>query len=390
MTENIDLGAVIKNRPLDHTCPIEISLFDAKEIEKSFREEWLNLSADTSRPNPFFESWFMEPALRVFDPDGEVQLCMARCVKTNSLVGLLPLIAVNWYRKLPIRYFQTWINPHCFNGQPLIRTGYEAEFYLALAQWMHSRPQGSKFLQLRTLPYDLKLQETLETNEGDVEFIVQQSYRRAQLFEQKSFNEYIKTAISAKRRSELRRTLRRLSDIGTVEFKKIAISEAVAQSYHDLEMTGWKSPKNQGMSKGQTDQQRQFLNDVFLRGKEAEAVDCHALLLDGEPIALAIQFKSGTYLSGFKTVYDERYACYSPGVHILMNVIEEMIEGQFFSQFDSCAEEGHPILEKLMQDRMLIAHLNFPAGGGLVNVLLSILQWPIIIGGIAKKRLFKN
>jgi len=26
----------------------------------------------------------------------------------------------------------------------------------------------------------------------------------------------------------------------------------------------------------------------------------------------------------------------------------------------------------------------------LVNVLLSILQWPIIIGGIAKKRLFKN
>ena len=44
-----------------------------------FRAAWDDLASRAAEPNPFFESWYLLPALRAHDPAGEVRLfCLHR------------------------------------------------------------------------------------------------------------------------------------------------------------------------------------------------------------------------------------------------------------------------------------------------------------------------
>lgn len=353
---------------------LNISLVNPNDIDQEFDREWCDLGRCSFRKNPFFEPWFLKPALELFDQDRNVQFCIARCKDTDQMIAFLPIVASRGYRNLPIKYFHTWTHSQCFNGMPIIRKSFERLFYHALMGWVNQRPEGAQFLQLLAHPFDQSVKDVLVGENGEQRYIVQQHFQRAQITQKNKFSDYINEQFSPKRRSELRRTFKRLSELGRVELGRVELTDAIFNSYTALELSGWKNPYNRGLGNDEVLRQRKFFRTAMLNGYLAGAVSCYCLALDGVPVAISFQLKSGGYLGGFKTVYDEKYASYSPGIHVLMKVLEDMLNDPSIRQFDSCAAENHPVMNRLMKDRQSIAQLNLPSQSGLVRSVLSSVQ----------------
>ena len=68
----------------------------------------------------------------------------------------------------------------------------------------------------------------------------------------------------------------------------------------------------------------------------------------------------------FKIAHDERFAKYSPGVLLERFNVKRFAEAPAkLDCMDSCAHEGHPMIERLWPDRREIAELTI-AGRGLM------------------------
>jgi hypothetical protein len=61
---------------------------------------WDALAQCAAEPNPFFENWFLLPALMAFDPLGKV--CLLRFEAGGELAGLLPVMHQPRYYRWPI------------------------------------------------------------------------------------------------------------------------------------------------------------------------------------------------------------------------------------------------------------------------------------------------
>ena len=122
---------------------------------------WDALAQWASTANPFFESWYLLPALEVFDPAGQVRLL---CVEADGeLAGLLPLSLESRYYRHPLPQWCTWIHGNCFLGAPLVARGLEKEFWRALFAWADANAGKALFLHLAQMPLDGALDAALHT-----------------------------------------------------------------------------------------------------------------------------------------------------------------------------------------------------------------------------------
>lgn len=356
----------------------EIELIHAHDINAPFQREWETLARNVQRANPFFEHWFLKSALAYFNHADEVSLLVARNSVTRQLVGLVPVVKKYDYRKFPIPYFQTWVHPFCFNGVPLILRDWITAFYEATAVWIDTHPQNTKFLQLLVHPFSSPLRSAVIDSVGTSRVFIQDIFERP-YFEKapvtgSNFSDYFDNIISAKHRSNLRRTWRRLNEQGAVTSGDLEITPALIEDYLLLEKRGWKNPSNHGITREQSTSNDQFLRSLLLNGAQRGNITCRGIKIDGRPIAMAFQLISNGHVAGFKTVYDEAFAIYSPGVHVLIDVIKSVIENPHLQSFDSCSQAGQSLLTRLMPDRMPIAQLNLTQSGRLDRALMSTLS----------------
>jgi CelD/BcsL family acetyltransferase involved in cellulose biosynthesis len=163
--------------------------------------------------------------------------------------------------------------------------------------------------------------------------------------------------ISPKRRKELRRQLRRLSELGAVAFhmtKGIDELRAQAEAFMLLEAKGWKGRKGTA-----------FLSDpglaTFLRamsrtlGREGKC-RIYWLSLDSRVIAANIVLlDAGGRASFWKTAYDEDYGFLSPGVLLTMDMTDRMLNDKDVGIVDSCAIANHPMIDRIWRGRLRIA-----------------------------------
>ncbi len=363
---------------IDMTDLVDISLIDPAGIDVAFRNEWQELAKLSARPNPFFEDWFLLPSLEQFDQKQNVKILVARSVKEGALVGLLPVQRKLGYRKTPIVYYQAFIHSFCFNGTPLIRKSWSQPFFNSLADWIETKPDGARFLQLLALPYGPDMVEIIEASFGKDQIFIQNLYNRAYLNQfsnnKNTYKEYIDKTLSPKRRGALRRARRHLEKMGTLTIGDVPVNEEVIEDYFALEKTSWKSPEKSGLSPTLIEAQKKLFKEVISTGAEQGCVECRGLYLNQRLIALAFQLRRNKYLAGFKTVYDTQYARYSPGVHVLLDVIKAMLEGDDLQEFDSCSQADHPLLDRIMVDRMPMAQINLIGSSRLSRLIMGALS----------------
>jgi CelD/BcsL family acetyltransferase involved in cellulose biosynthesis len=362
--------AALANAPHD-----QLQLLTPAELaEPAFVTAWERLAAQAGEPNPFFEPWFLLPSLAQW---GAADRVVAKAwFHQGQLAGLLPIVRRSEYYSHAITHASGWLHANAFCGTPLIAAGLEDAFWRALLAHFDRSPRRALFLHLPKLPADgpaaAALARVLAAT-GRAHYTVMEE-SRALLTGETDAAAYLEAAMSTKKRKELRRQHNRLAEEGALTFERLAGDEGLAawtQEFLALEAAGWKGAESSALAS--TPDTAAFFAQTLAGAAAAGRLERLALRLDGRAIAMLVNLVTppGTY--SFKTAFDEDYARFSPGMLLQLENLA-LIERPDIQWADSCAVEGHPMIERLWRDRRHMVSRNIAIGGPLRRGLFRLLM----------------
>ncbi|HYA74338.1 MAG TPA: GNAT family N-acetyltransferase, partial [Roseiarcus sp.] len=160
--------------------------------------------------------------------------------------------------------------------------------------------------------------------------------------------------LDKKRRKEWARQRRRLEERGRVESTAVDGAGGV-EAFLALEERGWKGA--QGSALGADAARAAFTREMLARFAARGQLRIHSLALDGEPIAIGLVLRSGVRAFYWKTAYDERFADYSPGLQLTLDLSRRLERESGLTLIDSCAISGHPMIDRLWPARLDLVDL---------------------------------
>lgn len=341
--------------------------------EPCFIAQWERLAARAAEPNPFFEPWFLLPALSQWGADEGVRV-KAWCHQ-GRLAGLIPIIRRARYYNYPVPHAATWLHANAFCGVPLVARGCEEEFWRALLAHFDRLPRRALFLHLPLLaaegPVNAALERVLAASGRPHSTVATQS--RALLEGPANAAAYLQAAMSAKKRKELRRQHTRLAEQGALTFERIEGDEGLDRwiaEFLALEAAGWKGAA--GSALAQSRETRTLFAEALAGAAPAGRLERMALRLDGRAIAMLVNFLTPPGAYSFKTAYDETFARFSPGMLLQLENLA-LIERPGIAWADSCAAEGHPMIERLWRARRHMVSRNIAIGGAARRACFRLL-----------------
>jgi CelD/BcsL family acetyltransferase involved in cellulose biosynthesis len=328
---------------------------------------WDALAQCAAEPNPFFENWYLLPALMAFDPLGKVRLL--RFEAGGELAGLLPVVHQLRYYRWPIPNLSSWFHANCFLGPPLVAAGLEREFWRTLLAWADRTPGRALFLHLDHMPLSGPLHaamtEVLAEQRRTAAIVWREE--RVLLSSRETPETYFAAELSGKKRKELRRQLTRLSELGEVSVERCDDAAGLG---------GWVAQflaLEAADSAFAADPATTHLFSESLAGAAARGrLERLTLNLDGEPIAMLTTFLTPPGAFSYKTAFDERYARFSPGV-LLQRENLAILEREGIAWTDSCAAADHPMIDHIWREHRPIGHLSIAIGGTLRRALFVCL-----------------
>ena len=335
-----------------------VDVVPISEIPPSWDREWDDLAANASEPNPFYERWFLQPAIQHLTPAPDDRMIAVWCGET--LIGMLPVTTVARYGRMPIRHIENWVHYHCFYGAPLIRAGAEAAFWSAVLALLDRVEWAPNFLHVVGLdPIGPAFEALKKTRRAD---IVHRS-ERALLCSDLDPQSYYESHVRQKKRKELRRLRSRLDELGKVAFEQLA-NEVTVETWTDeflaLEASGWKG--REGSALNGNPATKAFFEEAVDGAHRTGKLDMLRLTLDGKPIAMLVNFTTPPGAYAFKIAFDEDYARFSPGVLLKIENLKTL-DRTDIDWTDSCAVEDHPMINSLWAERREIVRVTVPLAG---------------------------
>lgn len=330
-------------------------LRSAHEAIDALAAEWAELAAEAAEPNPFAEHWFVAVSLRTLGAGRDIRLIEAR--RGGRLIGVLPVSLERGYAHLPVRFVQNWYHDHAFLGTPLVAAGEEAAFWAAALATLDASDWAPNFLHLRGIAEDGPVFRALPRG------AVVHRRLRAALASTLSPAAYFEQAVRAKKRKELRRLRHRLSEQGEVEVRELADPnelDAWCDAYLALEREGWKGREGSGLVCAA--ETRAFFRETLAAAHAAGRLQFLRLDVGGEPVAMLVNLLAPPGAFSFKTVFDERYARFSPGVLLQIENLA-MLERPDIDWTDSCAVDQHPMIDGFWTERRSVLRITVPLRG---------------------------
>ncbi|MET4131486.1 CelD/BcsL family acetyltransferase involved in cellulose biosynthesis [Porphyrobacter sp. MBR-155] len=353
----------------------ELRLLTVNDIAlPAFLAEWEQLVAQACEPNPFFEPWFLLPSLRQWATAGQVVI--KAWYRDGELRGLLPIMRSANYYSHRTPHAAGWLHANAFCGTPLIAAGHEDAFWHALLTHFDRSPRRTLFLHLPKLPADGPAHAALDrvlSASGRAHYIVAEE-SRALLSGDTNAEAYLAQAMSAKKRKELRRQHNRLAEEGALTFDRCADADGLAEwiaEFLTLEAAGWKGAA--GSALASAPETRDFFTQALEGAAASGRLERLALRLDGRAIAMLVNLVTPPGAYSFKTAFDEDYARFSPGMLVQLENLT-LIERPDIHWADSCAVEGHPMIERLWRDKRRMVSRNIAIGGPLRRALFRLLM----------------
>ncbi|RYE97705.1 MAG: GNAT family N-acetyltransferase, partial [Oxalobacteraceae bacterium] len=334
---------------------------------------WDALAQWASCPNPFFESWYLLPALETFDVPGEVSL--VRVEADGVLAGLLPLIRTPRYYRHRLPHWAGWAHGNSFLGAPLIARGLEKPVWRALLNWADEHARGTLFLHLAQLPLEGPLADALRSILAEDRRPAALVHReeRALLASPLSPDAYLEAALSGKKRKELRRQHNRLSELGDLAFERRSDTAGLDEwidAFLQLEASGWKGTSGHALL---NETRTRGLFGTALRGAAGRGrLERLTLALDGAPIAMLANFITPPGAFSFKTACDEQYSRFSPGV-LLQRENLALLDRTNIDWTDSCASADHPMIDHFWRERRAIGRVSIGIGGPVRRALFRLI-----------------
>ena len=340
-----------------------VSAFEARD--EDFLADWVDLVGAASEPNPFFEPWFLLASLENLDPVGRVEI--AAYYRAGMLCGLFPLVKSAAYYKYPLPHLAVWQHPNMFCGHPLVRRGHELGFWRTLFATIDEDPRGALFLHLPQISETGSLNRALEFVLADQARIAGVVHRsdRALLRSDLSPEAYFEASLSTKKRKELRRQARRLEEEGDLSFDRQTSDFGLDRwidEFLDLEAAGWKGKNGSAMASDLAN--ARLFSNALAGAAHAGRLERLTLRLDGQAIAMLANFLTAPGSFSFKTAFDERFARFSPGV-LLQQENLQLLARSDIEWCDSCAAQGHPMIEHFWREKRTMISHNIAIGGGM-------------------------
>lgn len=336
-----------------------------------FRHAWAQLATLAAEPNPFFESWYLLPALRAHDPDREGRLLC--CWHEEMLIGLIPLARLPRYYGKPLPHWSAWIHGNCFLGAPLVANGFEQAFWIALLGWADQAARPALFLHLPQIPLAGPCHNALATVCARQQRPLGMVHceERALLCAGLTPDDYLEAALTGKKRKELRRQFTRLSELGALRIEHRRDDHELAgwiEAFLALEHSGWKGSAGSALASHHTT--ATLFREGVTGAAAAGRLERLTLWLDDEPLAMLATFLAPPGAFSYKTAFDERFARYSPGV-LLQRANLAMLDDPAIAWTDSCASADHPMIDHIWRERRAIGRLSVGIGGALRQSLFK-------------------
>jgi CelD/BcsL family acetyltransferase involved in cellulose biosynthesis len=319
--------------------------------------EWRGLAARALEPNVFYEPAFALAAAASFGHNAGAGLVWSANTP-RRLVGVFPARIERHRYGIPLPVLVGWTHPYAPLGTPLVDREAAAAVIGAWFDHLATHADLPRLLLMPFLPVQGPLAETfdrvLAARGGAAAAFAR--HQRALLAPDGARADYLDNALGHKKRKELRRQRKRLGDTGPVTCESASEPAAVVPALGDflrLEAAGWKG--RAGTAARADNDTAKFL-ETAVTGLAAEGkARIDRLFVDAQAVAAIVTLRSGTTAWCWKIAYDESFARTSPGVQLLSDVTQAVLDDSTIARADSCATEGHPMIDHVWRERLVLA-----------------------------------
>jgi len=276
------------------------------------------------------------------------------------LIGLMPVVSLWRAWKIPLPALVS-AHPYGTLCSPLIDRDAPIEAATRLLQ--QAREAGAHALVLNDVALDGAAMSSLKDvlNRDGLKPRILSSYIRASLDATQDGETLLHEALGAKKLKELRRQRHRLEEHGPVAFavarKPDEIGPAL-ETFLQLEVSGWKGKRGTALIQHAGDA-------TFVRRAVpalAETAQCEVITLRAgtTPVAAGIVLRHQDRAFFFKLGIDERFARYSPGVQLTLDLTRHLCADPAIASADSTASADHPMINPIWRGRFAIGDVLIP------------------------------
>ncbi|MEH2526567.1 MULTISPECIES: GNAT family N-acetyltransferase [unclassified Bradyrhizobium] len=278
----------------------------------------------------------------------------------STLIGLMPVISMWRAYKIPLPALVS-ADPYGTLCTPLLDRDMAEEAVMSLMR--RARRAGAHALIFRATSLDGAAMKafTEVLHRGGMRPVVLQSHVRACLDATCDADEMLRDALGAKKLKELRRQRNRLAEHGAVHFdvaRTPADVAAAIETFLMLEASGWKGQR--GTALGQDDGDTAFIRRATSALAETGQCELVTLRAGETPVAAAIVLRHQDRAFYFKLGVDERFAKFSPGVQLTLELTRHLCADPAIRLVDSTAAPDHPMINPVWRGRLAIGDVLIP------------------------------
>jgi CelD/BcsL family acetyltransferase involved in cellulose biosynthesis len=325
--------------------------------------QWRALSTRAAEPNGYYlPEW--ELAVNASARGRLNAAALGAWRDASTLIGLMPVISMWRAYKVPLPALVS-ADPYGTLCTPLLDRDMAEDAVTNIME--QARRAGAHALIFRATSLDgaaMKAFTDVLGRDG-ITPLVLQSHVRACLDATCDADEMLRDALGAKKLKELRRQRNRLAEHGAVNFdvaRTPADVAAAIETFLMLEASGWKGQRGTALS--QDDGDAAFVRRATSALAATGQCEIVTLRAGETPVAAAIVLRHQDRAFYFKLGVDERFAKFSPGVQLTLELTRYLCADPAIRLVDSTAAPDHPMINPIWRGRLAIGDVLIPLRRG--------------------------
>jgi hypothetical protein len=330
------------------------------ELNDQHIKQWCELEERSVEQNAYLSPYFVLPALKHFPLRGKPIFVFVekRTNHVTELMGVGVLVCSPRTIKLPVPHLKIYKCPYAYLTGLLVDRQHCKETAKAFLSFFHDSRLDWCAVEFvnRRKESELVSQLDIAASEFEMCWIETESQRRPILLPERTGDANMKTVLSNKRRKILRQNLRRLNELGKVEWRVVKgqeIEPASIDTFLGLEHMGWR--KERKCSILSHPNQEAFFREMTNEFAQAGRLFFTELSMNGKVIASTCNLISGGAGFAFKIGWDEAFSKFGIGILNEVEFLKHFPEHFPHLQYVDSGAEEDSFIEKLWIDHIFIA-----------------------------------
>jgi Acetyltransferase (GNAT) domain len=343
---------------------------------------WRALAGRAAEPNGYYlPDW--ELAVNASARGRSGASALSAWTDAAGLIGLMPVISMWRACRIPLPALVS-ADPYGTLCTPMLDRDLPEDAVMGILQ--QARQAGAHALLLRATSLDgaaMRAFTNVLRCDGMAPLVLQ-SHVRACLDASGDADEVLRDALGAKKLKELRRQRNRLAEHGAVDFEVVRTPvemAAAVETFLMLEASGWKG--NRGTALAQDEGDAAFVRRATAALAETGQCEIVTLRAGETAVAAAIVLRHQDRAFYFKLGVDERFAKFSPGVQLTLELTRHLCADPAIAMVDSTANADHPMINPIWRGRLSIGDVLIPLRKG--DPVVPLIRAALVLRGAIRE-----